>query len=158
MTLDDTIYSLGARVGWSRCDYARNQDEEIYGLTDGRVTLALTPMGEEIYWETSVSTEDGADPLGSGVVRGKDELALLEAWLLAVRPAVDRATATVSRLTEEGWGVQYSEEGIVLHRGGAWVTITDDGEVISMDPMARLYVHCIYYPEVYAPAPSSASR
>ena len=69
-----------------------------------------------------------------------------------------RATAAVARLTEEGWGVQYSEEGTVLRCGGAWVTITDDGEVISSDPMARLYVHCIYYPEVYAPAPSSASR
>lgn len=36
-----------------------------------------------------------------------------------------RATATVARLTEESWGVQYSEEGIVLRRGGAWVTITE---------------------------------
>lgn len=35
------------------------------------------------------------------------------------------------------------------------VTITDDGEVISSDPMARLYVHCIYYPEIYTPAPPS---
>lgn len=69
-----------------------------------------------------------------------------------------RATATVARLTEEGWSVQYSEEGIVLRRGGAWATITDDGEVISSDPVARLYVHCICYPEIYAPAPSSASR
>lgn len=69
-----------------------------------------------------------------------------------------RATATVARLTEEGWSVQYAEEGIVLHRGGAWVTVTDDGEVISSDPIARLYVHCIYHPEIYAPTPSSASR
>lgn len=69
-----------------------------------------------------------------------------------------RATATVARLAEEGWGVQYSEEGIVLRGAGAIVIITDDGEVISSDPIARLYVHCIYYPEIYAPAPSSASR
>lgn len=69
-----------------------------------------------------------------------------------------RATATVARLAEEGWGVQYSEEGIVLRRDGAWVTITDDGEVISSDPMARLYAHCIYYPEIYTPAPPPASR
>lgn len=66
-----------------------------------------------------------------------------------------RATATVARLTEEGWGVQYSEEGIVLRRGGATVIITDDGEVISSDPIARLYVHCIYYPEIYTPTPPS---
>lgn len=69
-----------------------------------------------------------------------------------------RATATVARLTEEGWGVQYSEEGIVLHRGREWATITDGGEVISSDPMARLYIHCIYYPETYTSAPSSASH
>ena len=69
-----------------------------------------------------------------------------------------RATNVVARLTEEGWGVQYSGEGIVLRRGGVRVLITDDGEVISSDPMARLYVHCIYYLEIYAPAPSSASR
>lgn len=67
-----------------------------------------------------------------------------------------RATALVARLTEEGWGVQYAEEGIVLRRGWARVTITDDGEVISSDPIARLYVHCIYYPEIYTPAQSSA--
>ena len=66
-----------------------------------------------------------------------------------------RATAVVARLTEEGWSVQYAEEGIILRRGGARVTITDDGEVISSDPIARLYVHCIYYPEIYAPSTSS---
>lgn len=66
-----------------------------------------------------------------------------------------RATATVARLTEEGWGVQYPEEGIVLRRGWATVIITDDGEVISSDPIARLYVHCIYYPEIYTPTPPS---
>lgn len=64
-----------------------------------------------------------------------------------------RATATVARLTQEGWSVQHAEEGIVLRRGGAWATITDDGEVISSDPIARLYVHCIYSPEIYTPAP-----
>lgn len=69
-----------------------------------------------------------------------------------------RATNVVARLTEEGWGVQYAEEGIVLRRGGAWVTITDDGEVISSDPIARLYVHCIYYPEIYGVATETASR
>lgn len=66
-----------------------------------------------------------------------------------------RATNVVARLTEEGWTVQYAEEGIVLRRGGARVTITDDGEVISSDPMARLYVHCAYYPELYTPTTSS---
>lgn len=55
----------------------------------------------------------------------------------------------------QGWGVQYAEEGVVLRRGGSRVTITDDGEVISSDPMARLYVRCIYYPEIYTPAPPS---
>jgi hypothetical protein len=69
-----------------------------------------------------------------------------------------RATDVVARLTEEGWGVQYAEEGLVLRRGGAWVTITDDGEVISSDPMARLYVHCIYYPEIYGVATETPSR
>lgn len=69
-----------------------------------------------------------------------------------------RATAVVKRLTEEGWRVQYNEEGIVLRSAGAIVAITDDGEVISSDPIARLYVHCIYYPEIYTPAPSSTSR
>lgn len=67
-----------------------------------------------------------------------------------------RATAVVARLTGEGWSVQYAEEGIILRGGaGAPVFITDDGEVISSDPMARLYVHCIYYPEIYAPRPPS---
>lgn len=65
-----------------------------------------------------------------------------------------RATAVVARLAEEGWGVQYAEEGIVLRRGGARVLITDDGAVISSDPMARLYVHCIYYPEIYSIHPA----
>lgn len=69
-----------------------------------------------------------------------------------------RATAVVGRLTGEGWGVQYSEEGIILRGGGAWVTITDDGEVISSDPIARLYVHCIYYPEVYGVATKTSSH
>lgn len=63
-----------------------------------------------------------------------------------------RSTDTVARLTEEGWGVQYNEEGIVLRGAGARVLITDDGEVISSDPIARLYVHCIYYPEIYGVA------
>lgn len=66
-----------------------------------------------------------------------------------------RATNVVARLTEEGWSVQYAEEGIVLRRGVALVTITDDGEVISSDPMVRLYVHRTYYPEIYTPAPPS---
>lgn len=66
-----------------------------------------------------------------------------------------RATDVVARLTEEGWNVQYAEEGIVLRRGVTRVTITDDGEVISSDPMARLYVHCTYYPEIYTPTPPS---
>ena len=66
-----------------------------------------------------------------------------------------RATNVVARLTEEGWDVQSAEEGIVLRRGWTRVTITDDGEVISSDPMARLYVHCIYCPEIYTPAPPS---
>ncbi len=51
-----------------------------------------------------------------------------------------RATETVARLTEER------------------VTITDDGEVISSDPIARLYVHCIYYPEIYGVATETPSR
>lgn len=66
-----------------------------------------------------------------------------------------RATNVVTRLTKEGWRIQYAEEGLVLRGGGAWVTITDDGDVISSDPVARLYVHCIYYPEIYASAPPS---
>lgn len=69
-----------------------------------------------------------------------------------------RAADVVGRLTEEGWSVKYVEEGIVLHRGGARVTITDDGEVISSDPIARLYVHCIYYPEIYGVATETPSR
>lgn len=69
-----------------------------------------------------------------------------------------RATETVARLTEEGWGVQYADEGIVLRQGGGRVTITDDGEVISSDPIARLYVHCIYYPEIYGVATETPSR
>lgn len=64
-----------------------------------------------------------------------------------------RAADVVARLTGEGWRVQYTEERIILRGGGAVVTITDDGEVISSDPIARLYVHCIYSPEIYAPAP-----
>lgn len=71
---------------------------------------------------------------------------------------IGRATAVVARLAEEGWRVQYAKEGIILRRGGAAVLITDDGEVISSDPIARLYVHCAYYPEIYAPAPSSTSH
>lgn len=69
-----------------------------------------------------------------------------------------RSTDTVARLTEEGWGVQYNEEGIVLRGAGAAVLITDDGEVISSDPVARLYVHCIYCPEIYGVATEAASR
>lgn len=69
-----------------------------------------------------------------------------------------RSTDTVAILTEEGWGVQYTEEGIVLRRGGARVLITDDGAVISSDPIARLHVHCIYYPEIYGVATETPSR
>lgn len=67
-----------------------------------------------------------------------------------------RATNVVARLTEEGWDVQSAEEGNVLRRGWTRVTITDDGEVISSDPIARLYVHCAYYTEIYTPAPLSS--
>lgn len=42
--------------------------------------------------------------------------------------------------------------------GGGRVTITDDGEVISSDPIACLYVHCIYYPEIYGVATETPSR
>lgn len=91
---------------------------------------------------------------------------LLDAAVSEITTYLDARNVThvaLANLKEEtrtiiGWGVQYAGKGIVLHRGGAWVTITDDGEVISSDPVARLYVHCIYYPEVYMPAPSSASR
>lgn len=71
---------------------------------------------------------------------------------------LSRPTATVARLTEEGWRVQYAKEGIILRYGGALVTITDDGEIISSDPIARLHVHCIYYPEIYGLSDETASR
>jgi hypothetical protein len=67
-----------------------------------------------------------------------------------------RTAEAVARLTEEGWSAKYTEEGVVLRRDWSWVTITDDGEMFSSDPMARLYVHCIYYPEIYTPKPPSA--
>jgi hypothetical protein len=38
----------------------------------------------------------------------------------------------------------------------AYPTASDAGEVISSDPIARLYVHCIYYPGIYTPAPPAA--
>lgn len=69
-----------------------------------------------------------------------------------------RTSATVARLTGEGWRVQYAEEGIVLRGGGGAVVITDDGDVISSDPIARLYVHCIYYPEIYGVEAETVSR
>lgn len=69
-----------------------------------------------------------------------------------------RTTAVVDRLTEEGWRVQYAPEGVILRAGGgATVVITDEGEVTSSDPIARLYVHCIYSPETYGLSPDSVA-
>lgn len=160
-TIDDVLYTVGDRIGWDRCDYARDSQSFPYGLTDGRAALAITMAADVACWSTYVATPDGPDLLDEGECPATSTEALVHAWREAAAialPREERVVRTVARLAEEGWGVQYSEEGIVLRRGGARVTITDDGEVISSDPMARLYVHCICYPEIYAPAPSSASR
>ena len=157
MELGDSLYRLGDRIGWDRCDYARTPDGETYGITDGHVTLATTPIGDEIYWETSADTEDGVDPIDAGTTGGS-VAALHEVWLRAVTPAVDRATVTVSRLTGEGWRTRYTEDGIVIGHGWSAVVITDDGAVISSDPVARLHAHSIYYPEVYAAPTMAGSR
>lgn len=71
MTADDTLYQLGDAIGWDRCDYARDTDDNIYGVTDGATTLGLTPHGECVYWQTSCRIDgetelldDGACPMG----------------------------------------------------------------------------------------------
>lgn len=81
-----------------------------------------------------------------------------DTWAIDRQERCRRATAAVARLTEEGWRAQYAEDGIILRHSGALVTITDAGEVISSDPIARLYVHCIYYPEVYGLHDEAASH
>lgn len=157
MTLDDLLYQLGDTIGWDTCDYARDKDGRPYGITNGHATIALTLDGDTALWCTYAATEDGPDPLGEGECPADDMDALVAAWREAAaiaRAHKERTTHTVSRLAKEGWRVQYTPEGVILRGYGATVIITDDGEVVSSDPIARLHVHAMYAPEEYGAYPA----
>lgn len=72
---------------------------------------------------------------------------------------VEDAHTAIEVDTDGDWGVTRSDvDGIILRYNGALATITDAGEVISSDPIARLDAHCTYYPEIYGLHDEAASR
>ena len=153
MMLIDILYQLGDTIGWDHCDYVRDRAGDAYGITDGYASLALTLDGGTVYWSTHATTPDGVDPLDEGECPADGIATLVAAWREATAVALPRTvrmTRTVSQLTGEGYRVQYAPEGVVLRGHGAIVLITDDGEVISSDPIARLHVHATYAPEEYS--------
>lgn len=158
MTLEDLLYQLGDAIGWDHCDYARDRAGDAYGITDGHATLALTLDGGTAYWSTHAITPDGVDPLDEGECPADDVDTLVRIWREAAAistPHRERVTRVVSLLTREGWRVQYAPDGVVLRGWGASVTITDAGDVISSDPIARLRVHAAYAPEEYGLRPGA---
>ena len=81
MTLGDTLYDLGDTIGWDHCDYAREQDGSLYGITDGSVTVSLALGGDTLYWDTAVSTVYGLDPIDQGQCLASEAVdVLLSAW------------------------------------------------------------------------------
>lgn len=157
-TIDDVLYTVGDRIGWDRCDYARDSQGFPYGLTDGRATLAITMAADVACWSTYVATPDGPDLLDGGECPATSTEALVHAWRDAdaiALPHEERVVRTVARLAEEGWTHEQDGDTHILRSGHATVTIAPDGEVISDDPMARLYVHAGYAPEDYGIFPTA---
>lgn len=158
MTLEDLLYQLGDSIGWDHCDYAHDRDGDAYGITDGRATIALTVAGGTAYWATYATTPDGNDPLDEGECPADDMGTLTAAWREAAaiaRPHEERVARVVARLTAERWTHEQDGDTHTLRGGHATVTITPAGEVISDDPMARLYVHAGYSPEDYGVYPAA---
>ena len=158
MTLDDILYQLGDTIGWDHCDYARGGDGGAYGITDGRATIALTMAGDTIYWGTYAIDQSEIDPLDTGTAPAGDTAPLVRAWREAaaiVLPHEARVARVVAHLTAERWTHERDGDTHILRGGHATVTITPAGEVISDDPMARLYVHAGYSPEDYGVYPAA---
>ena len=81
MTLGDILYDLGDAIGWDRCDYAREADGSLYGITDGSVTVSLARSGDTLYWDASVHTVYGLDPIDQGQCLTSEAVdVLLSAW------------------------------------------------------------------------------
>lgn len=158
MTLADLLYQLGDAIGWDQCDYARDRDGDAYGITDGHATLTLTLAGDTACWATYATTPDGIDPLDEGECHAGDITPLVRAWREAAAIAMPhgaRVARVVARLTGERWTHEQDDDTHILRGGRAAVTIMPDGEVISDDPMARLYVHAVYAPEDYGIYPAA---
>ncbi|MBF1307912.1 MAG: hypothetical protein HXN00_00490 [Porphyromonadaceae bacterium] len=158
MTLEDLLYRLCDSIGWGLCDYAHDGDGAAYGITDGRATLAISLAGDTACWATYVTTPDGTDPLDEGECPVGDITPLVRAWREAAAIAMPheaRVARVVARLTGERWTHEQDDGTHILRGGHAVVTITPDGEVISDDPMARLYVHAVYAPEDYGVYPAA---
>ena len=158
MTLEDLLYQLGDSIGWDHCDYAHDRDGDAYGITDGHAILALTVAGGTVCWATYAATPDGRDPLDRGECPAGGTTPLVRAWREAAAIAMPheaRMAQVVARLTGERWTHEQDGDTHILRGGHAAVTITPDGEVISDDPMARLYVHAMYSPEDYGIYPAA---
>lgn len=158
MTLADLLYQLGDAIGWDQCDYARERGGDAYGITDGHVTLTLTMVGDTACWATYAAAPDGRDPLDEGECPAADIAPLVRTWREAVAIALPheaRVARVVTRLTGEHWTHEQDGDTHILRGGRATVTITPGGEVISDDPMARLYVHAGYSPEDYGVYPAA---
>ena len=80
MTLKDALYRLGDAIGWDHCDYARDRDGRIYGVTDGTTTLGLTLDDGAVYWQASCRCDGAAEHLDDGACPVGDTRALLAAW------------------------------------------------------------------------------
>lgn len=158
MTLDDLLYQLGDIIGWDHCDYARDRDGSPYGITSSHATMAIILDGDTALWCTYADTPEGPDPLSEGECPVDDMGTLTAAWREAAaiaRPHEERVARVVARLADERWTHEQDGDTHILRGGHATVTITPDGEVISDDPMARLYVHAGYSPEDYGVYPAA---
>ena len=60
-----------------------------------------------------------------------------------------RLDRTANRLLGEGWKYGQQDNNHYFTNGNTIVFIHPDGEVRSVDIAARMYVHCIFQPEMY---------
>lgn len=89
MTLADILYDLGDAIGWDRCDYARDQDGTPYGIAGEHATIALALGEDTLYWDISVPTEYGLDPIDHGLCPASEAVeVLLPAWEQACELAI----------------------------------------------------------------------
>lgn len=78
----DIAYAVGDAIGWHRCDYHRDQYEEIDVITDSTHTLYITVTDGDCLWELYETDSDGhSDILDRGhCPEDRATAVLMSAW------------------------------------------------------------------------------